>query len=65
VATTQQARIAKEEAARLAEEDAARVQDRAAAAERVIDDTDDILADIDSILEEQQVLLNFRQRGGQ
>lgn len=54
----------KHEAEQLAEADAA----RAAASERaneVIEGVDDLLAEIDSILEEQSVLTNYRQKGGQ
>jgi hypothetical protein len=33
--------------------------------EELIEDTDDLLDEIDSILEEQAVLTNYRQRSGQ
>jgi hypothetical protein len=56
--------MAKRDAERLAEEDAARAQDRSDA-ERAVEDTDDLLADIDALLEEQEVLVNFRQKGGE
>jgi hypothetical protein len=58
------AKMAKRDAERLAEEDAARVQDRAEVG-RAIEETDDLLADIDALLEEQEVLVNFRQKGGE
>jgi hypothetical protein len=54
----------KAEADELAEADAV----RASANERtsdVIEDVDELLAEIDSILEEQSVLTNFRQKGGE
>lgn len=58
------ARMAKRDAERLAEEDAARAQDRGEV-ERAVENTDDLLADIDALLEEQEVLVNFRQKGGE
>lgn len=57
-------RMAKREAERLAEDDAAAVQDRERA-ESAVEDTDDLLADIDALLEEQEVLVHFRQKGGE
>lgn len=57
-------RMAKREAERLAEEDAARAQDHTDV-ERAVEETDDLLADIDALLEEQEVLVNFRQKGGE
>lgn len=52
-----------------AEELAAADAERAAAASKsgseTIEDIDDLLAEIDSVLEEQSVLVNFRQRGGE
>lgn len=51
-----------------AEEMAAADAERAAAEKstsETIEDIDDLLADIDAVLEEQSVLVNFRQRGGQ
>lgn len=58
------ARMAKRDAERLAEEDAARAQDRGEG-ERTVEDIDDLLADIDALLEEQEVLVSFRQKGGE
>lgn len=56
--------MAKHEAEELAENDAERAAAERAAAE-TIEDTDDLLADIDALLEEQSVLTNFRQKGGE
>lgn len=58
------ARMAKRDAERLAEEDAVRAQDRTEI-EQAVEDTDDLLADIDALLEEQEVLVSFRQKGGE
>ncbi|MGH8998758.1 MAG: ubiquitin-like protein Pup [Acidimicrobiia bacterium] len=52
------------EADELAAADAERAGDERAGSE-VMDDLDDLLAEIDAVLEEQSVLVNFRQRGGQ
>ncbi len=65
-------RVSTEEAEELAEQDA-RQQDtergrreaKVAAREEHLDDIDDLLADIDAILEDQAVLVNYRQKGGQ
>ena len=56
--------IPKHEADELAEADAVRASSNERASE-VIEDVDDLLAEIDSILEEQSVLTNFRQKGGE
>jgi hypothetical protein len=53
-----------QDAAQLAEEDAA-VQAAQATEQPDLSDLDDLLDEIDTILEEQDVLVNFRQRGGQ
>jgi hypothetical protein len=58
------ARMARRDAERLAEEDAARAQEQTGSG-RSSEVTDDLLADIDALLEEQEVLLNFRQKGGE
>lgn len=52
------------EADEMAAADAARASEAKPSTE-TIDDIDDLLAEIDSVLEEQSVLVNFRQRGGQ
>jgi Pup-like protein len=54
----------KREAERLAEEDAGRVAERSGDRE-VLEDADELLDEIDALLEEQSVLTNFRQKGGQ
>lgn len=59
----QRAHLPKEEAERLAEEDAQREAVREDGG--VIEDTDELLDEIDALLEEQAVLTNFRQKGGQ
>lgn len=67
------AKTTRDEAAELAEQDAARVyeseKDRLARVKAKGDDLkdelDDLLDEIDGLLEEQEVLANFRQRGGQ
>jgi len=70
----QQTRVAKEESAKkLAEDDTARVyeseKDRLARikkkGEELKDELDDLLDEIDAVLEEQEVLVSYRQRGGQ
>lgn len=58
------AKLSEREAERLAEEDAKRTNVGAAAKE-VIEEIDELLADIDDLLEEQSVLVNYRQKGGQ
>lgn len=58
------AKLSEREAERLAEEDAKRTNGGAAAKE-VIEEIDELLADIDDLLEEQSVLVNYRQKGGQ
>jgi hypothetical protein len=55
----------KGEAERLAEEDAGRAQAESRAGADVIEDADDLLDEIDALLEEQSVLANFRQKGGE
>lgn len=62
------AQMAKHEAERLAEEDAQRaaVQEEGERdGTEIIEDIDDLLADIDALLEEQSVLTHFRQKGGE
>lgn len=54
--------LPKEDAERLAEEDASRP---AARASEAVEEADDLLDEIDGLLEEQSVLTNFRQKGGQ
>lgn len=54
----------KEDLERLAEEDAA-VAEAQAKPKADTSDLDDLLDEIDGLLEEQEVLTNFRQRGGQ
>ena len=61
---TQTRSMPKHEADQLAEADAARASANERSTE-VIEDVDDLLAEIDSILEEQSVLTNFRQKGGE
>lgn len=66
-------RVEKKDADELAAKDAARQQDtergrrEAKAAERQehLEDIDDLLDEIDGLLEEQEVLANYKQRGGQ
>jgi hypothetical protein len=48
----------------LAEDDAA-VQEAQSKPAADLSDLDDLLDEIDGLLEEQEVLTNFRQRGGQ
>lgn len=55
--------VSKTDADELAAEDAARQPAKADTA--IVDETDDLLDEIDSILEEQSVLVNYKQRGGQ
>lgn len=62
------AQMAKHEAERLAEEDAQRAavqEDGERDGTEIIEDIDDLLADIDALLEEQSVLTHFRQKGGE
>lgn len=62
------AQMAKHEAERLAEEDAQRApvqEDGERDGTEIIEDIDDLLAEIDALLEEQSVLTNFRQKGGE
>ena len=54
----------KREAERLAEDDAKRAAKRSDDRE-VIEDADELLDEIDALLEEQSILTNFRQKGGQ
>lgn len=54
----------KESLDQLAEEDAA-VQEAQSKPAADLSDLDDLLDEIDGLLEEQEVLTNFRQRGGQ
>lgn len=49
---------------KLAEDDAAAASAQAKPAAD-LSDLDDLLDDIDALLEEQEVLINFRQKGGQ
>jgi hypothetical protein len=53
-----------QDAAQLAEEDAA-VAAAQVKAQPDLSDLDDLLDEIDTILEEQEVLTSYRQRGGQ
>ena len=65
---TPRPQLPKEEAQRLAQEDAcaAAAAGRAATgASDPISDIDDLLDEIDAVLEEQAVLANFRQKGGE
>lgn len=55
----------KREAERLAEEDAGRAPAESRNGADVIEDADDLLDEIDALLEEQSVLTNFRQKGGE
>jgi hypothetical protein len=55
----------KREAERLAEEDAGRAPAESRNGAEVIEDADDLLDEIDALLEEQSVLANFRQKGGE
>jgi Pup-like protein len=58
------AQMQKREAQRLAEEDAARAAQRSGERE-IVEDSDELLDEIDALLEEQSVLTQFRQKGGQ
>ena len=60
----QRARLPKEEAERLAEDDA-RQAEASRDANGLVDELDELLDEIDAVLEEQSVLTNFRQRGGE
>jgi hypothetical protein len=53
-----------QDAAQLAEEDAA-VQAAQSTEQPDLSDLDELLDEIDTILEEQDVLVNFRQKGGE
>jgi hypothetical protein len=52
-----------DEARELAEQDA--VEQARTKAQPDMDDLDELLDEIDGLLEEQEVLVNFRQKGGQ
>jgi hypothetical protein len=73
VSQQQKQRVSKEEADEIAAKAAARQQDtehgRRAAKQKERQDKlegiDDLLDEIDGLLEEQEVLANFRQRGGE
>ena len=59
----------RQDAEALAEADAAQAAEAAAAKaptkNEVAEDADELLDEIDALLEEQSVLTNFRQKGGQ
>jgi Pup-like protein len=61
--------LPRQDAEALAEEDAAKAAAAAAtktpARNEVAEDADELLDEIDALLEEQSVLTNFRQKGGQ
>jgi hypothetical protein len=59
--------LPRQDAEALAEEDAANAAAAAKAPARneVAEDADELLDEIDALLEEQSVLTNFRQKGGQ
>lgn len=59
-----QPRETKESAEQLAEEDAA-VQEAQSKEPADLADLDELLDEIDGLLEEQDVLVNFRQKGGE
>ncbi|HZI37469.1 MAG TPA: ubiquitin-like protein Pup [Acidimicrobiia bacterium] len=69
--TRSQARsnLPRQDAEALAEEDAAKAaaeaSAKASARNEVAEDADELLDEIDALLEEQSVLTNFRQKGGQ
>ena len=69
--TRSQARsnLPRQDAEALAEEDAAKAAEAAATKTTnevaVAEDADELLDEIDALLEEQSVLTNFRQKGGQ
>lgn len=54
---------AKREAA--LEQDAAKAKNESDAAAKLKEETDALLDEIDGLLEEQDVLVNYRQKGGQ
>lgn len=64
-AQTQTKTLPPSEADELAARDAEAAAAAAKSGSETIDDIDDLLAEIDSVLDEQSVLVNFRQRGGQ
>ena len=59
--------LPRQDAEALAEEDAAKAAEAAKNPTRneVAEDSDELLDEIDALLEEQSVLTNFRQKGGQ
>jgi hypothetical protein len=61
--------LPRQDAEALAEEDAANAAEAAvaktAARNEVAEEADDLLDEIDALLEEQSVLVNFRQKGGE
>jgi hypothetical protein len=59
--------LPRQDAEALAEEDAAKAAEAAKnpARNEVAEDADELLDEIDALLEEQSVLTNFRQKGGQ
>jgi Pup-like protein len=61
--------LPRQDAEALAEEDAAKAADAVAAKgsarNEVAEDADELLDEIDALLEEQSVLTNFRQKGGE
>lgn len=71
--TQQQKKVSREDGKEMAEQDAARVyeseKDRLARikkkGEELKEDLDDLLDEIDSVLEDQEVLVSYRQRGGE
>jgi hypothetical protein len=58
------ARLSQRDAERLAEEDIRRAE-HGGAVKQATEETDDLLADIDALLEDQEVLVRFRQKGGE
>ncbi|MGH9037995.1 MAG: ubiquitin-like protein Pup, partial [Acidimicrobiia bacterium] len=60
----QRARLPKEEAEQLAEDDA-RQAEATRNGNEVVEELVELLDEIDSLLEEQAVLTNFRQKGGE
>lgn len=67
--STARSNMPRQDAEALAEEDAAKAAEAAAAKtatkSEVADDADQLLDEIDALLEEQSVLTNYRQKGGQ
>ena len=61
--------LPRQDAEALAEDDAAKAAEAAAAKaparNEVVEDAVELLDEIDALLEEQSVLTNFRQKGGQ